>query len=265
MKIILILIGSLLTLSNCNTQEQENTSKQSAETTNKETVILTEAEQLINKAIEAHGGDLYKKADYSFVFRQKQYRFTNNDENYTYSVEFTDENNLITKDKLTNETFTRTSNGALATLSKEDQDKYSAALNSVIYFTLLPYKLNDASVFKKYIEQTTIKGVSYAVIQVTFSEDGGGEDHEDVYHYWINETTNKIDYLAYNYHVNGGGARFRTAFNSRVIDGITFQDYINWEAPYEIPLKDIPALYEKGELREVSRIETSQIISLKEQ
>jgi hypothetical protein len=39
--------------------------------------------------------------------------------------------------------------------------------------------------------------------------------------------------------------RFRTAFNTRVIDGLTFQDYINYEAPIGTPLKDLPKLYEQ--------------------
>jgi hypothetical protein len=44
--------------------------------------------------------------------------------------------------------------------------QYSEALNSVIYFTL-PYKLQDASVNRKFIEETTIKDKQYDVVGVT--------------------------------------------------------------------------------------------------
>jgi hypothetical protein len=55
------------------------------------------------------------------------------------------------------------------------------------------------------------------------------EKIDDELHYWINKDTHKIDYLAYSCQVNDGGVRFRSAFNTRVA-GVTFQDYINYEA-----------------------------------
>jgi len=164
---------------------------------------------------------------------------------------------------LTNNSFIRTINGKEVVLTKEEESTFSNALNSVVYFALLPYKLNDASVHTKYVEETTIKGSIYDVVAVTFAKEGGGEDHDDEYQYWINKKDNKIDYFAYNYRVNGGGVRFRSAYNKRVIDGITFQDYTNWEVAFKTPLKDIPALYKKGELKEVSKIVLEEVSSLK--
>ena len=146
-------------------------------------------------------------------------------------------------------------------LSTEDAGKYGEALNSVIYFATLPHKLQDASVHKTFVEETTIKGKKYDVIQVTFGQDGGGKDFDDEFHYWINKQTHKIDYLAYNYRTNDGGVRFRSAFNTRVIDGLTFQDYINYEAPLETDLKDLPKLYEQGKLKEVSQILTENVVN----
>ena len=68
--------------------------------------------------------------------------------------------------------------------------------------------------------------------------------------------------MAYSYSVNDGGVRFRSAYNPRTIDGIRFQDYINWEAPVGTPLKDLPALFEKDKLKELSRIETVDVRNL---
>ena len=42
-----------------------------------EIVQLNIADSIVKKAIEVHGGSLYDIADYSFVFREKEYRFTN--------------------------------------------------------------------------------------------------------------------------------------------------------------------------------------------
>lgn len=254
-------------LISCTTNNKDNNTTYEASHTDRETSLKTEkpskGTQVINNAIKTHGGDLYDVADYTFEFREKEYHFTNDHNNYNYAVKYIDKQGFPIYDQLINGTFTRTVNNELVNLSQEEQDKYGSALNSVIYFVLLPYKLNDTSVNKKYVEETTIKGEKYDVVEVTFAQEGGGEDFDDQYQYWVNQTTSKIDYFAYNYTVNGGGARFRSAYNKQVVDGITFQDYINWEASFETPLKDIPALFEKAELKEASRIELSNVISLK--
>jgi hypothetical protein len=79
----------------------------------------------------------------------------------------------------------------------------------VIYFATLPYKLQDASVNRKFIEET-IKDKQYDVVGVTLVR-SGGKDFDDEFHYWINKQTHKVDYLAYSYRTNDGGVRFRTA------------------------------------------------------
>lgn len=221
---------------------------------------LSKADSIVNQAIQAHGGDLYATADYSFVFRDKNYRFKNDRSSYEYSSEVQKGDSLI-KDVMIKNEFSRYINSKKQDLTNEDAAKYGESLNSVIYFATLPYKLQDASVNKKFIEETTIKGKRYDVIGVTFSQEGGGKDFDDEFHYWINKQTHKIDYLAYNYRTNDGGVRFRAAFNTRVIDGVTFQDYINYEAPLETPLKDLPKLYEQGKLKEVSQIRTENVIN----
>jgi hypothetical protein len=139
-------------------------------------------------------------------------------------------------------------------LSEKDMKSAKGAINSVVYFAMLPFKLNDKAVNK-----------TYDVIGVTFKKEGGGDDYDDVFHYWINTTTNKIDYLAYKYHVNGGGVRFRRAYNVRNIDGIIFQDYVNYKAKKDVVLRDLPTLFEDGKLKELSKIKTEHIINLKKQ
>lgn len=213
---------------------------------------------IIAEAIKAHGGKLYDKADYSFVFRGRKYRFKNNEAAFEYSVEDTTKAKVI-KDVLSNESFLRYVSGKQVELSNLQKIKSKQALNSVIYFATLPNKLKDGAVNKKFIETTKSKGETYDVIEVTFDQKGGGEDHEDQFYYWVNQKTHKIDYLAYNYKVNGGGIRFRSVFNRTIVDGIVFQDYINWKAPKDTPLKDLIKLHEKRALKEVSRIILEQI------
>ena len=223
------------------------------------TSIDPKADQIIEAVIKAHGGSLYDQADYSFVFRKKSYRFKNDGQSFTYEVTTKDAKGNIIKDVIENGTFSRFVNNAPIELSEKNKTRYSAALNSVIYFATLPHKLKDAAVNKSYQGEVTIKGENYHVVKVFFDEEGGGADHDDVFYYWANKKTNMVDYFAYNYAVNGGGTRFRSYYNRRNVRGIVFQDYINWKANKNLPLDKLPTLFEKGSLKELSRIETEQV------
>lgn len=262
LKITTLLFFCLLTLLSCNS-ENKKVSKQIIEESKEslEVIQLPKAQIILNNAITAHGGDLYNMAEYAFDFRGKKYTFKNDSNNYKY-VKHSYKGDSLIEDSIENDKFSRTINSKSIELSAKDISKYTGALNSVIYFATLPNKLNDDAVNKKYIGETSIKGKDYSILEITFNEENGGEDHDDEFYYWINKDNNKIDYLAYNYSVNKGGVRFRSAYNKRVIDGITFQDYINYKAEIGTPLKDLPKLYETGKLKELSKIKTENIINL---
>ena len=257
-----LFIATLASFTACNNKEKKEATKVlEVIKTPTEHASLSKSQKLLNETIAAHGGDLYNTAHYSFVFRNNTFEFKNDGINYQYTKNYKKDQDEI-KDVLDNGTFSRTINGKVATLADKDIASGSGAINSVIYFASLPYKLNDKAVNSKYIEKTTIKGETYDVVEVTFKQEGGGEDHDDEYYYWINANTKRIDYLAYNYRVNKGGVRFRSAYNQRLVKGIRFQDYINYEAPVGTPLKNLPALYEANKLKELSKIETENIINL---
>jgi len=191
-------------------------------------------DQIINNAIQTHGGSLYDSAYYQFTFRNKTYQFKNSGTSYRYEVNSLNEEDAI-KDIIEDGSYTRTINNEPIDLDEKSRKKYFEALNSVIYFATLPHKLNDPAVLKSYKGKTTIKGENYDLVEVTFQQEGGGIDHEDQYFYWVHSSKNTVDYLAYNYKVNNGGVRFRSSYNRRKVDGIIFQDYINYKAKVGTP------------------------------
>ena len=223
---------------------------------------LSKAEKVLAKSLLAHGGDRYNTAHYEFVFRKKTYTFKNDNSNFLYAVTKTKEDETIV-DVLDNGKLTRTVNAEAVELSPKQISGYTGALNSVIYFATLPHKLLDPAVNLEHGGTQTIKGKVYDVLEITFEEEGGGADHDDEFLYWINQETNLIDYLAYNYRVGKGGVRFRSAYNPRNVDGIHFQDYVNYKAELGTPLADLPKLFEAEELKELSLIETENIRRLK--
>jgi len=145
-------------------------------------------------------------------------------------------------------------------LSDSIQRVYSNSLNAVMYFFQLPKPLQDAAVIKEINGSIIVNDKSYWSIKVTFQKDGGGEDFQDEYRYWINQETYEVDFLAYNYQTDGGGTRFRKAINRREIDGFLFQDYENYKPSKKFePLDSLPVLFEQGYLKQVSLIRNKNI------
>ncbi|MGB6154187.1 MAG: DUF6503 family protein [Pricia sp.] len=229
----------------------------------REVAKMDKADSLVAKTIAAHGGERYDTAHYRFTFRKKNFTFHHSKKGYTYTSTGQKDGEDI-RDVLENGTLTRTVNGKETELSAKDVAKYKEALNSVIYFATLPHKLNDAAVKKSYEGRTLIQGQAYDMLSVTFEQEGGGTDYDDTFMYWVNTETGTIDYLAYSYQTNDGGVRFRSAYDARTVGGIRFQNYINYEAPIDTPLDALPELYEAGKLKELSRIETEDVVMMED-
>lgn len=219
------------------------------------------AKVIFEACLKAHGGEIYNHASYAFRFRNQEFSFKNSEEIFTYTRSFVKEGKSF-EDEMTNNRFTRTIDGALQEIKEEMVERYRASVNSVIYFATLPHKLTDAAVNKEYMGIDTILNKSYDILRVTFSQEGGGEDYDDEFYYWINMENHQIDYLAYSYTEDEGGVRFRQAYNTTLVDGILFQDYVNYEVEVGTPLSKIPKLFEAGSIKELSKIETENIKSL---
>jgi len=249
------------------------------------------ANTIINRAIEVAGGEKYIDAEIVFDFRDKQYTAIRKNEIYQYEREFKDATQVI-RDVLNNEGFKRFVNTEEIVVADSMSVKYAASVNSVHYFALLPYGLNDAAVIKENLGSVSIKGKNYHKIKVTFQQEGGGEDFEDVflywvnikgknYHkikvtfqqegggedfedvflYWVNTETYTVDYLAYSYQEDSGvGIRFREAYNVRTINGLRFVDYNNFKPKEEsLNLLDTDKAFEAGNLKLLSKIELKNI------
>ncbi len=139
--------------------------------------------------------------------------------------------------------------------------KYSSSVNSVHYFSVLPYGLNAAAVNKEYLKKVEIKGRTYHKIKVTFNKENGGEDFEDVFVYWFDTEDYKVGYLAYSYNESDGlGLRFREAYNERYIDGVRFVDYNNYKPKKNtISVIDLDSLFEADRLKLLSKIELEHV------
>lgn len=218
------------------------------------------SQDIINRAIKKHGGKHYQNASYTYKFRNHEYVYHRNEGSYRYE-RYNPKTQF--RDILTNNGLSRYKQDEQIELTTKDRDKYAESVNSVNYFTFLPYFLHDQAVNHRLLGTTEILGKTYFEIEVTFDKEGGGKDHDDIYMYWIHSDDFTVDYLAYSFHVNGGGVRFRSAYNRRNIDGIIFQDYINHKHDKNTAVSKLDELYQSGSLTELSRIELTDIRSVK--
>ncbi|KGL63594.1 DUF6503 family protein [Polaribacter sp. Hel1_85] len=208
------------------------------------------AQEVIDKTILYSGADKVANSEIKFKFRDKEYFAYRQNGDFKLIREF---DSII--DGLTNDGFKRFINLKEQKLSKEEASKYANSVNSVHYFSVLPFGLNDKAVIKKLLPSSTINGKKYYKVKITFSENGGGEDFEDVFIYWIGKEDFLVDYLAYSYHTNDGGKRFRVLKEQCVKNGIRFADYHNYKPlNKDISLIDIDKSFENNELKKVSEI-----------
>lgn len=217
------------------------------------------AQPWVEKSIVAHGFDSLLGYEVSFEFRGKSYSVLYEENQFTYRRTFSSGEDTVEDVLINSSDFSREVNGAEVTITPLLIEKYSASINSVLYFFILPYPLNDPAATKKLIGYDQIKGETYAMIGVSFTSENGGKDHQDVFLYWINQSSYLIDYLAYSYETEGGGVRFREALRRTEREGMVFQDYMNYQAEIGSELRTLGRKFEDDELKQISLIENTDI------
>ena len=220
---------------------------------------VNDPQAIIDKSIEVSGGALYNSAKVNFRFRDIYYTSERGLRGKKLSRSFLKDSTMVL-DILEAGEFKRILNGEPSMVADTMAVKYANSINSVHYFARLPFGLNDGAVIKRYLGETTIDDKLYDKIEVTFKEEGGGDDFDDIYVYWFNKATFKPDFLAYEFHVDGGGKRFRKALNERYVEGIRFVDYLNYKpADPQASVYELDSLFIRNELELLSRIELKDI------
>lgn len=220
-----------------------------------------DAEVIVQRAIDSSGTHLFEKAKVSFHFRDKIYQSEPTCEGLILKREFISDSVLI-QDELYSGKLKRYQDGLQIQLSDSLALVYAESVNSVHYFVQLPYRLNDYAVTKKWVGDENDNESKYHKLKVTFQEEGGGEDFEDVYYYWIDAESFRIAYLAYSFQVNDGGIRFREATEYVEVDGILFANYNNYKPELETAkVEDALQDFLNGDYQLLSTI-SSELISV---
>ncbi|WP_223550413.1 DUF6503 family protein [Aestuariivivens sp. NBU2969] len=223
---------------------------------------LPDANVIVNKSIEVSGGERFQHSNIAFDFRDRHYEAIRDNDYFLLTRTTINESDTIVDALDSQGDLTRFINGKRVVLHDTMALKYKSSVNAVHYFSVLPYRLNDAAVNKMYLGKTTVNDSEYHKIRVTFDKEGGGEDFDDVFVYWININTYKADYIAYSYaETDEIGYRFREAYNERFIGGIRFVDYNNYKPRTKVDGVEImDRLFQQGQLELLSKIELKNIL-----
>ena len=215
------------------------------------------ADQVVKKAIESHGGERYDNMVVEFDFRNGHYKAEIKKGQYVYERSFRANEGWV-MDVYENKKFKRMIDQKEVKLSSESLKTYQNATNSVIYFALLPFHLDDPVINRQLMRSVKIKNEPYYKVEVTFG-DGGGEEFENAYVYWVHKKNFTVDYFAYSFNINGGGVRFREVSKVQTVEGIRFQDYNNYTIYQDYPAHELDYAFESGKLELVSSIELEHI------
>lgn len=224
----------------------------------------TPAQETVNRAIVQHGGNVLDHAIVTFDFRDAHFRIRRDGGRFHYTRTYTDSLGRSVREVLSNDSLYRAVDGTRVDLSEDERGAVRTAVNSVVYFALLPYFLRDSAVQLDYHDPDTIQGTRYDRVRVTFQQEGGGQDWQDVFMYWFARRDAAMQFLAYAYGRGPDeeyGTRFREAFNVRSVNGVRFADYRNYTTPGD-SLQDLtryPALWAQDSLELVSTIELDSI------
>lgn len=259
--LFLVILGAMLACKNESQNDKGKSVSGENETQEKRLKPSDErAVSIIDSVISKAGGERYETAEISFEFRDTTYISERNCGRFKLKRQFVRENGEKVTDIVTNTGFKRDVDGGEESLSEKKTEILTNKINSVHYFMQLPFGLNDPAVHKYYLGDSEIKGASYHKIKVQFKKEGGGEDHQDEYRYWVNDSTRTIDYLAYSYDTGEGGLRFRAAENPRTIEGIRFVDYKNYAPKSDsLILGDLEKAYKNDALELLSSIKNEDI------
>ncbi len=227
-------------------------------------------QELVDRSIEYHGGDLYKSTRTTFELCSKSgcsaldvrrdgglYEYC-----ATAKVKAGERRVCATNDRVEEWLDGEPVLGGGAPGSPTDGDRETGLREWVmarVYFVFLPSRLDDPSVRLEDLGAEDWNGRALRKVKVTF-EAGTSTDGDDAFLYWFDPDTARLELFAYSYERNDGGIRFRKLTNYRRVGGVLFFDQENYgvDGP-GLSVGLISPGYARDEMRHVSTVELREI------
>lgn len=183
---------------------------------------------IVDKSIEFHGAKLYTRSvttlkvgslsgSFDVTARVDDWRF----EHEVSGLAGGQAGKVLRRVRWTNQTIEEWRDGKPVPLDEDGKRRARDFVNARVYFSFLPYRLNDPNTFKEDLGVETWDGRKLQKIKVTFQQ-GSSTDADDEYMYWFDPQTGRLEQFAYNFRVGQGGLRFRKITKFERVGGILF-------------------------------------------
>ena len=221
---------------------------------------------IVDRAIAYHGGDRYRASETHLTIRSRSgaFRITvrTDGEKFEHMVMDALPDGRERKTRVTNDRVERWEGAAQVTLDAAGERRARDFVQGRIYFPFLPFRLNDASVWKEDLGLEEWEGRKLHKVKITFDA-GTSTDASDEYLYWFEPDTGHLVQYAYSFGTGTaqGGLRLRKNFHERRVGGILFADSENLgvDGPGNLRVALITPEYAKSKLQKISTVTLEDI------
>lgn len=185
--------------------------------------------EIVDRAIEQHGGELYRRSETGLDLCSLSgcFRVRARIDGGLYEYEVRGEVRGVERRVLvSNQRAERWDAGAPVALDAEGERRERDFADARVYFPFLPFRLNDPGVYKQDLGLEEWGGRRLHKVRVTF-EPGSSTAAEDQYLYWFDPESGRLEQFAYSFSGDPGGLRFRRGHDYRRIGGLLFFDQEN--------------------------------------
>ena len=193
---------------------------------------------VVDKSIEHHGIDVYRRAEIEFTVGSRSGKFHVKawHDNGLFEYQVTDlregrDGVYRHSNRAGDHELQKWEAGEEVALDEAGRSAAQDFVSSRIYFPFLPLRLNDGNTWKEDQGIETWEGRRLHRVKVTFTE-GTSSRSNDAYAYWFDPESARLEMFAYSF---DGGLRFRPLNNHRRVGGILFHDQPNyaWDGSVE--------------------------------
>jgi len=185
--------------------------------------------EIVDRAIEFHGGTRYERSDTNLRMCSKsgcyEIRARVDEGQFLYDVAAIGRSNER-RVVWTNDSLDLLVGGVSRAVEANRVQALRDWAMARVYFCFLPFRLNDESVLKEDLGLETWGGRNLHKVKVTF-EAGSSSGADDEYLYWFEPESGRLQQFAYSFSGDPGGLRFRRATRFRRVGDILFFDQEN--------------------------------------
>lgn len=217
--------------------------------------------QLFQKTLNTHGLTKFETSLLKFNFGTTEYTITelNNRALYTMT-RYLDHN--VYKAIYDGGYLTYSINNELQEDSDFPYQIVQRSLYGFAYCYSIPFSLQTNDVILERKTDVEIRNQDYYTLDVTFTKIP--DTPEDQIILYINKETNIIDYTAIKHLLTDFKPQFRRMINPRYIDGILFQDYIQFSSDNDdLKIDQYYSKYNSAELKDLRKVEITNIEVIK--